>query len=86
MEKIFRCGKTELSRMDLMCLPCPFAAENVSDEVMQDIVDCIELEMAEWREWAEESCISQDKLDETWWKIMEEEVVRHNIPYCEDLD
>jgi hypothetical protein len=82
--KEFECGQSTLSRGDLESLPCPFNTENVSDEVMQEIVDEVEGEMTQWREWNANGDISDDRLNEHWWEVLEDVVVAHNVPYYED--
>ena len=84
--KTFRNGKTELCRADLESLPCPFCTENVSDKEMQAIVDEVEMEMTEWRDWCKQGDITKDVLDEKWWEILERTVCKHNVPYYEDLE
>lgn len=83
-KKVFVNGKTELCRGDLESLPCPFNTEFVSDETMQEIVDELENEMTEWREWNRNGDVSDDRLDEVWWENLEKIVVEHKIPYYED--
>lgn len=85
LEKVFKCGRTELSRADLESCPCPFCTFRVSDDEMQSIVDDIELEMQDWNEWLQCGDISQDKFDAHWRATMEEVVTKHGVPYYEDL-
>lgn len=84
--KIFRCGRTELSRADLENLPVPFYTNDVSDDDMQNIVEEIEEEMQDWYSWEEDGSITSDKVSEHWWKVLEETVVAHGVPYYEDME
>lgn len=82
--KTFASGESELCRGDLENLPCPFDTKGVSDETMQEIVNELENEMTEWREWNKQGDISDDRLNEVWWEKLEKIVVEHKIPYYED--
>lgn len=85
MDKIFKSGRSSLSRGELESLPCPFCTKNVTDKTMQLIVDEIEAEMQDWYEWLEQGDVSEDKVNEKWWEIMEEVVCALRIPYYEEL-
>lgn len=85
MDKIFKSGRSSLSRGELESLPCPVCTKNVTDKTMQLIVDEIEAEMQDWYEWLEQGDVSEDKVNEKWWEIMEEVVCALQIPYYEEL-
>lgn len=83
LDEIFSNGATKLSRRDLESLPAPFCTDNVTDEQMQNIVD--ETEAAMLQIYGKDYDIDDEDTSDTWWREMENSVIRHKIPYYEDL-
>ena len=81
MNRIFKCGKTEINRELLESLPEPFDTTNVYNETMQRIANEIEFEMREYYEWKKQGDITKDKVEEKWWEIFEECVINNGVPY-----
>ena len=81
--KEFSGGITTFSRRELEELPCPFYTSEVSDETMQDIIDLVDAEVE--RTFGSTFTNENETHWDFWFKEMENECVRHNIPYYEDL-
>ena len=99
LDKIFKCNDSELTRRDLESFPAPFYTDNVSDEIMQSIIN--ETDAGTRQTWKlredeplrnddpnldEYGETQNDRISETWWQELEEAAVRHNVPYYEDLE
>ena len=85
-DKVFVCGKSELSRRELESLPAPFNTYHVTDEQMEQIVFETEMETRDRLRLGESESINfdDDSHSEIWWEEMEKTVVRHGVPYHED--
>ncbi len=85
-DKVFVCGKSELSRRELESLPAPFNTYHVTDEQMEQIVFETEMETRDRLRLGEGESINfdDDSHSEIWWEEMEKTVVRHGVPYHED--
>ena len=85
-DKVFVCGKSELSRRELESLPEPFDTCHVTDEQMEQIVFETEMETRDRLRLGDNESIDfdDDRHSEVWWEEMEKTVVRHGIPYYED--
>ncbi len=85
-DKIFVCGKSELSRGELESLPVPFDTYDVTDGQMEEIMQETELETRERLRLGENESVDpeNDRHSEVWWEEMEKTVVRHGVPYHED--
>ena len=85
-DKIFVCGKSELSRGELESLPVPFDTYDVTDGQMEEIMQETEQETRNRLRLGENESVDpeNDRHSEVWWEEMEKTVVRHGVPYHED--
>lgn len=74
---------TDISRGELESLPCPFDTENVSDGVMQSVIDGTELDTLADVINADEE-FDFEKHSGLWWENLETNCRKHGIPYYED--
>ncbi len=86
-EKQFRAGDSSVSRSDLESLPCPFCTENVSDTIMQSIVEQTDLATRCNLNLNSDEHIdfSNHRHSEMWWSELERVVCSFQVPYYEDL-
>lgn len=86
-DKVFSFGDTQLSRRDLEELPCPFCTDNVSDELMQDIVEIVNEDTRIMLSLEDDEHIDfeNDEHNSMWWEVLERVCNAFEIPYYEDM-
>lgn len=79
--KEFACGENTITRGYLENLPCSFCTQEVTDEQMQRIVDEAEAESLS----RITHDMDEDYIEDIRFQQLESALVRHNVPYYEDI-
>lgn len=86
-QKEFVCGNSSITPGELEGLPCPFCPAAVTDAQMQAIVKETDAETKlRWRLPTDGPIdFDNDRYNETWWDELEKAVLKHRVPYYDDI-